>query len=371
MPPLELVRRISQPFSAEDAEQIRLAYSATGHDGVRRLEAGLAAVGRDWTDFSRLLDFGSGPGRILRWLEPLAGSLEQHGLDVDPALVAWASEHVTHATFTAGPHEPPTPYPDGHFNLVINHSVFTHLDERRQDLWLAELRRLTAPGGIVLLTVHGAARFNAAIAEMARAGEDVAPYRRTLERDGILFVEDDTYIGSSHPDWYHTAFHAPWYVFEHWHRFFGVRAYLPEGSQGHDLVVLERRGDGEPVPEPIGHAGGAAAEAPAPRVAGGPLAQARRLHENWPAPRGALGHVKRRVLAAALEREDRRAGALLDAVADLAARTAAQERRLGVLPASLYEQAQRIGLLRSDTEAALRRVEERLAALERRDDAQP
>jgi ubiquinone/menaquinone biosynthesis C-methylase UbiE len=41
---------------------------------------------------------------------------------------------------------PPLPFPDDHFDLVFSSSVFTHIDEHAQDLWLAELRRVTQPG---------------------------------------------------------------------------------------------------------------------------------------------------------------------------------------------------------------------------------
>jgi SAM-dependent methyltransferase len=34
-------------------------------------------------------------------------------------------------------------------------SVFTHLDESQQLSWIAELRRVTKPGGLVLFTTHG------------------------------------------------------------------------------------------------------------------------------------------------------------------------------------------------------------------------
>ena len=36
---------------------------------------------------------------------------------------------------------PPLDYPDATFDLIFNHSVFTHIDEQYQDAWLAELLR--------------------------------------------------------------------------------------------------------------------------------------------------------------------------------------------------------------------------------------
>jgi hypothetical protein len=50
--------------------------------------------------------------------------------------------------------------------------------------------------------------------------------------------------GSAFPDFYHTTFHAPWYLLEHWSRWFDVVAYLPQSSlEFQDQIVLRRRDD--------------------------------------------------------------------------------------------------------------------------------
>jgi SAM-dependent methyltransferase len=366
VPPAELLRRISNPFTRAEADSIRAAYDEAGRTGVRCLEQGLAAVGRGWDDFERVLDFGCGPGRIMRLMEPLTPGLELHGIDIDPALIGWAQEHIPFATFAVGPHEPPTPYPDGHFDLVINHSVFTHLDARFQDLWLAELQRVTRPGAFLLLTVHGHTIFNQALADIERAGENAAAYRARLEHDGILFIEEDSYLGSSHPPFYHTAFHAPWYIFEHWHGFFRVAGYLPEAALSHDLVILQRREDGAVAPPQVGH-GAAAAAAPvaAPQVDDA-LAHAAALLADWPEPRSLPGRLRRRALRTETERVQRVTAALVDATRALRDQVDERNRLLGVMPHSLYEQGERINLLRGDLEQSLAALETRLAALESR-----
>ncbi|MCA1657735.1 MAG: class I SAM-dependent methyltransferase, partial [Verrucomicrobiaceae bacterium] len=54
---------------------------------------------------------------------------------------------------------PPTPFADGSFDLVHGISVFTHLSEADQDRWLAELQRITEPGGAVLMSIQGEIAF--------------------------------------------------------------------------------------------------------------------------------------------------------------------------------------------------------------------
>jgi hypothetical protein len=110
-------------------------------------------------------------------------------------------------------------------------SVFTHLDEDRQFLWLEELERITRPAGVVLLTVHGEH------AREALSAEDAA----AVERDGFRFVFSDNMRGIF-PDWYQNAFHTKEYVLERYAARFDVAGYVPRGMNGHqDVVILRRR----------------------------------------------------------------------------------------------------------------------------------
>ena len=107
-----------------------------------------------------MLDFGCGPGRYIRHLEPLSETTEIHGADIDGQMIDWLRKNVPYGHYEVVPHEPPTSYPDAHFDLIVNHSVFTHLPEPLQDKWMAELHRITQPGGVLLLTVHSLPQWN-------------------------------------------------------------------------------------------------------------------------------------------------------------------------------------------------------------------
>jgi SAM-dependent methyltransferase len=253
VPPADLILRVTTSFDRQEIEVERTSFDLAGLEHLRSFERGLAAVGHSLEQFDRLLDFGCGCGRFLRHLGPLSESLEVHGTDIDAEMIAWCEANIPYASFTRAPDEPPLSYPDQHFSLVINHSVFTHLDERHQDLWLSELQRITRPGAILLLTVEGSATWSRTVEASARVGEDTERWRAELESRGILFIPDDHFVGSTHPDFYHSTIHAPWYVFEHWTRFFELAAYIPHGSDSQDLVVLRRRPGGASAPEPIGH----------------------------------------------------------------------------------------------------------------------
>ena len=285
--------RVIPSFDAGDIEGTRWSFDIGGFRNLQLYERALAsvspwrfgsevwltdervAVGRSLGDFERLLDFGCGCGRLLRHLGPVADRVEIHGADIDAEMIGWLKANVPFASFDVTAPEPPLPYPDKYFDLIISHSVFTHLDEHLQDAWLAELRRVSRPDGMLLLSVNGQSGWRRTREDAVRAGQDVEQWETELESRGILFIAADAFVGSTHPDFYHSTIHAPWYVFDHWSQYFDIDAYLPDGAWAVDLVVVRRRADGAassspPIrhrlhaPPPAAVEPGAAAAAPEP-----------------------------------------------------------------------------------------------------------
>ena len=318
VPPADLILRVTPSFGADGIEQGRQAFDEAAIQHLELFDRALSLDGRSFTDFQRALDFGCGCGRFLRHLGAIADLVEIHGTDIDAEMIDWCRANIPYSQFELAPHEPPLPYADGHFDLVINHSVFTHLDERLQDLWLSELQRITQPGAILLLTVEGTGSWNRMCDAVAAGGEDMSAWRTELESRGIVFIRDDVFIGSTHPDFYHSTFHAPWYVYEHWTRFFDIVAHLPDGSITQDLVVLRRRPDGSRAASPIG-----------------------RRHTAPPLPpRGGRGALAESVLA--------RGRRLADRWSHRSTEPDASARELDMLRAGLYEQGNRISVLAAE-----------------------
>ena len=306
-PPDFLIDRVIGGFDDTDVEAGRRLFDESGRQSVVDITTALAGLGKRLDQFSRILDFGCGSARVLRWIPAEPGTTEIHGCDIDEQAIAWCQAHLPEFQFTRNDPYPPLPYADEKFDLVLNHSVFTHIDERMQDLWLAELRRVLKPGGIALLSVHGPMAFGINEDACRFEGPTPAVLRKELERDGILFLTSDTYVGSSFPSFYHTTFHAPWYVFEHWSEWFTVRAYLSHADLGFQDIVLLERDDAESRVRPIAGAG-TTRGAPSPEGAGGEV------------PAGSLSEVNADrfppVVAAALEHLGRRVTRLESALAD-------------------------------------------------------
>lgn len=247
-PPDLLIDRVTPGVRAAQADEDRLAFDRSGIQSVKDIQSLLSLIGRSIDSYSTILDFGCGCGRIARWMQPLLGAAELHGCDIDEQAIRWAQDNLTFATFQVNEPLPPLPYDDATFDLVFNHSVFTHLDADYQDQWLEELRRVLRPGGTALLTVHGEWAYQV-VEEMAGPlGED---WRGQLEREGILFVAEDSFVGGSHPAFYHSTFHAPWYVFSHWTRWLEMVAYVPRGSLDHQDAVVLRRPEFQTSTKPI------------------------------------------------------------------------------------------------------------------------
>lgn len=102
----------------------------------------------------RFLEFGCSNGRVIRHFADWAEAAEGWGVDINSEAVMWAQQHLSppldFAVCTISPH---LFFEDRYFNFIFAISVFTHFDDLMM-AWLLELRRVTKPGGYLLLTFH-------------------------------------------------------------------------------------------------------------------------------------------------------------------------------------------------------------------------
>ncbi len=194
------------------------------------IEAALQKVGKDLNSFGEVLDFGCGCGRTLIWFEDRAREARWYGTDIDAGAISWCRDNLAFAEFGVNGALPPLEYAPGTFDLVYAISVFTHLDEDYQFRWLEELRRITRPGGVVLLTVSG-----------RRVWRDLPDEQvADIKKKGFRFVASNTAKGIF-PEWYQNAYHTKDYVLDRYSKYFDVLDYIPRGmSNRQDMVVLQR-----------------------------------------------------------------------------------------------------------------------------------
>jgi SAM-dependent methyltransferase len=103
----------------------------------------------------KVLDWGTGHGRVIRHFRSIDVGGPLFGLDIDPLNIQWAQTHLSDVDFSVGPLMPPTQYNSDTFDLIYGISVMTHLTRTVQEAWLEEIRRILAPGGLALLTFAG------------------------------------------------------------------------------------------------------------------------------------------------------------------------------------------------------------------------
>lgn len=104
----------------------------------------------------RILDWGCGPGRIIRHLPSVAGNgCEYYGTDYNKRSIDWCTENLKGIHFNLNTLTACLPYKDNFMDVIYGISIFTHLSGELHYDWYNELHRVLKPGGIMLLTTQG------------------------------------------------------------------------------------------------------------------------------------------------------------------------------------------------------------------------
>jgi SAM-dependent methyltransferase len=172
------------------------AFITAGREMAGAIGAAAVGSGRALEEMGAILDFGGGCGRVARHWAGLDGP-EIHLSDYNPDMVAWVGANLPFVHAGLNRLAPPTAYVAGSFDMVYALSVFTHLTEPLQDAWVAELRRILRPGGLLMFTVLGDA-FRGRMSD----GE-----RRRYDR-GEMVIERPRMAGRNSC----TVYHPPSYV---------------------------------------------------------------------------------------------------------------------------------------------------------------
>ena len=104
---------------------------------------------------SRVLDFGVGWGRILRFFAYDVSDDGLLGCDVDPEAIAVARACRLPGTLWAIESFPPLSHvANDSIDAVYAFSVFSHLSQAASDAWIADFARVVRPGGLAVLTTR-------------------------------------------------------------------------------------------------------------------------------------------------------------------------------------------------------------------------
>jgi SAM-dependent methyltransferase len=238
VPPPELMKRVS---GSDNPDFFRA-------DGRRTFADFAAAVDRNggFGRVRRMLDWGCGSGRVTAHFLADGRVPEVHGVDIDGEATTWCAQAFPAGHFQESAPYPPLPFPDGFFDLVVAYSVFTHLERGVQKTWLAEMKRVLAPGGLLLATVHGefAALFafpnRATPGPLGRIGEWLG-LRSIISKEIVDSTRDHALDGVAPTDYYRGVYQRKDYTVREWSRFLDVIEYSEAGvGNFQDLVALRK-----------------------------------------------------------------------------------------------------------------------------------
>jgi SAM-dependent methyltransferase len=223
IPPGKLQIRVAGDYTA--------GFFSYGKDMFHDLDDLLRDHGVGIFDFTSILDFGCGCGRFLIPMSLLMDPKKLSGTDIDARAIQWLRRNYPcFKDLDVNGSAPPTKYADGAFDFVYSVSIFTHLPEEMQHVWLRELSRIIKPGGYGIFTTHGENHFHH-LPEAAR--------KKLMEKGFYYWVGDKT---DGLPDFYQTSFHTHEYIKREWARYFDVVAIREKGmGDNQDAVLVKNR----------------------------------------------------------------------------------------------------------------------------------
>jgi SAM-dependent methyltransferase len=192
-------------------EQLQLQFAGLSFEQAYAEAAAFVAAVTDVLDdlghaglsAGRVLDFGSGWGRISRVLLAQVAPERLFAADVDPEMTALVNVTLPGINAMTVSATPPTALADASMDVVVAFSVFSHLSGPAHEAWARELGRVVRPGGVVAITVLGedfvdlVAGCQAAVAEgtgdgfaasMAEVFTDVDAVRAGFRADRLQFA---------------------------------------------------------------------------------------------------------------------------------------------------------------------------------------
>lgn len=199
----------------------------SGRRGFDCIRETLERNGTRISNVKDILDFGCGCGRVLRHWQGHPDK-RLYGSDMNDDLVKEAQRCVPFAKISKNSLVGRVAFADRSFDLVYAFSVLTHLDLEEQNAWLQELRRVLRPGGVLLLSLHGAAyRERLSETELAAFNAGEPAVRRSQYAGGNLC----------------SSFHPESYVRKSMTEGFRLVDVVPQGAKGNppqDLYMLQK-----------------------------------------------------------------------------------------------------------------------------------
>ncbi len=239
VPPIEVQLR----FNA-DSGQSNLRAATTFYSTVKRY---VASCGGKLGAESRVLDFGCGWGRLIRFfLRDVLGD-NLHGLDVDAEAIETCEDTMLYGRYRQIQPFAPTDFAADSFDLIFAYSVFSHLPESVHIDWIKEFSRVLKPGGVLVVTTLGrdfieqcqSLRENGVFAHnWQKCAAESFPDTRAALAD----YDRGVYLYSPKPDpLYGMAVLSPAYIKKEWTSFLDFRDFVDDPMQLSQAVIAMQK----------------------------------------------------------------------------------------------------------------------------------
>jgi SAM-dependent methyltransferase len=234
------------PGSPTEAIQLRVTRQ-TGKGALETAAQSYLAFRRIYEDqvgpfngSERVLDFGCGWGRIIRFFLRDVEPENLVGIDIDEVAIAACRDTNHWSQFHQCPVLPPTDFGDATFDFVYAYSVFSHLSEEAHLSWLEEFNRILKPQGVLILTT-----LPRSYIEHGAQADEFSPsqeYLRIYDEGGFCYHPLDE---ASNPH-FGLASIPERYVKRVWSGLFDVQEVRPESELPQVVIVCTKKQKAEP-----------------------------------------------------------------------------------------------------------------------------
>jgi len=181
-------------------------YRRVGESAVRCIKLAMLAAEREPDSIATILDFPSGHGRVLRYLQRVFPAAAFTASDIDREAVDFCAETFGATPVYSNAELTGLEFPSS-YDLIWCGSLFTHLGAHRWSALLQLFESLLAERGLVVFTVGGRT-----LPQQVKKGwtyglplEKLAALIEEYRREGFGFVEYDGYddygISIARPSW--------------------------------------------------------------------------------------------------------------------------------------------------------------------------
>lgn len=212
-------------------------------------------TGISFDENTRLLDVGSGWGRVIRFFLKDIHPDNLYGMDTMQSSVDLCNKIFGSAlNFSTINTMPPTDFNDNWFDIIEGYSVFSHLSRHAGLMWLDEYFRILKPGGLLVLTVWKQTHLDT-IAQWQQTMGTTEGYqkqisqvytpgcnieRKFLNSFGFDYKSYGGGIEGNKDITYGEAILSVDYLKKYWCRYFDFINYIDSPELAQALVVLQK-----------------------------------------------------------------------------------------------------------------------------------